>query len=114
MNGGYQTLANCQPFEFIRSFSYPNWKLKCLWTENPEQFFQDLRKVLGGKLKFNEQIKDGIMSKEYLNSWVRSGVNIKPSAIENAQSTTEGIIEEITDTNVVNVQTANTNSVNGL
>lgn len=30
INGGYQTLMYCQPYEFIRTFSYPNWKLRTL------------------------------------------------------------------------------------
>jgi hypothetical protein len=32
INGGYQTLINCHPYEFIRTFTYPNWKLRVLTT----------------------------------------------------------------------------------
>lgn len=38
-NGGYLTLQNCNPFEFVRTFSYPNWKTKALLREKPNDLF---------------------------------------------------------------------------
>jgi hypothetical protein len=46
INGGYDTLMYCQPYEFLRTFTYPNWKMRILKSENRESLYDDLRTMV--------------------------------------------------------------------
>ena len=59
INGGYQTLVNCQPFEFIRTITFPNWKLRILQIEPRGSLLEDLRLILpsDGQPKQDSSVK---------------------------------------------------------